>query len=169
MNNAVIEFVRKHQDKLTGNVIDVGGMDVNGSLKKYWPHFLVVDMREGKGVDVVCKAEDLSTRFGKGSFDGLVSCETLEHMEDWRGCVRGMWDVVKENGWLVMTIAAMTKGRHNYPNDYWRCRAEDIYDIFPNPDDVGHFGVSLGWVVQKRGDLPDLSKINMIPVDSVKV
>lgn len=167
MNNSVIRFVEKHADKLTGKVIDVGGMDVNGGLKRYFPHFMVLDMRDGPGVDLVCRAEDLVERFGKGAFDGLVSCETLEHMEDWRACIRSMWDVVKEGGWLVMTIAAMTKGRHNYPNDYWRAYIEDIYDIFPHADDVGHFGVSLGWVVQKIGELPDLSKVELTPVDEV--
>src|SRR3972149_7953176 len=73
-------------------VLEVGALDVNGSLRppslSLGPAvYTGVDMQGGPGVDVICRVERLTGRFGRASMDVVVSTEMLEHVEDWEGAV----------------------------------------------------------------------------------
>jgi SAM-dependent methyltransferase len=164
MHNALKDYVIAHKELLTGKCVEVGSLDENGSIRTILPDVIGTDMREGPNVDVVCSAENLAEHFGKEHFDSMVSLDAFEHMENWRGCLQGMWAALKTGGWLVITMAAKHKGRHNYPNDYWRADWEHIFQIWPEAKDMSTFGPSMGWVVRKDCDLPDLTKINLIAV-----
>jgi hypothetical protein len=164
MNESVRAFVESHLDKLKGDVLEVGSMNVNGCVRDLVPHAIGTDLQAGPNVDVVCTAEGLAEKFGKERFDAVMTLDAFEHMQDWRACLYGMWAVLKNGGWLVISMASEGKGRHNYPSDYWRANWEMIGEIFPEADDKGTSGPSMYWVVKKTGDLPDLSKINLIPV-----
>lgn len=124
-------------------------MDVNGCLRDVIPHALVTDMRPGRNVDHVCNAEDLIEEFGEQSFDSVVSAEMLEHAEKWREALHNMWGVLKDGGWLVMTMASIDKGYHGYPHDYIRLLKKDLLEIWPNAHVENILPVSMGWVVQK--------------------
>jgi predicted SAM-dependent methyltransferase len=163
MNEWIRGFVKKHVSKLEGTVLEVGSLDVNGNVSDLVPNAIRTDMRPGKNVDVVCKAEDLHWHFDD-PFDAVLSLDALEHMQDWRGAVRGMWEVLKTDGWLVITMANQRKGRHAYPDDYWRADWKLIQRIFPNAQGMTMGTVSMGWTVQKKGDLPNLDEIELIPV-----
>lgn len=164
MHNGIRRYVARHLDKLRGKVLEVGSLDVNGCVRDLVPHAIGTDMQAGKNVDVVCAAEALVERFGENVFDGVISLDAFEHMEDWRGCLTGMWDVLKPQGYLVMTMAGLSKGRHNYPSDYWRCEWAHVIKIFPKAEDCQTFPPSMGWVVRKTGPLPDLSVIELLKV-----
>lgn len=156
MTPQVHEFLSKHKGKLQGNVIEVGSLNVNGSVRDIVEVTIGVDLRKGSGVDLVCACEDLHKHFGPASFDAFVSTETLEHAEDWRGFVRASWDLVREGGWIVMTMASLAKKRHAYPDDYWRMTHQEIQKIYPCAEVVDLGKVSIGWTVQKIGDLGSL-------------
>lgn len=161
MDRATIEFYRKHKDKLDGRVLEIGSLNVNGSLREVLEIAVGVDLRKGKGVDLVCPVEKLKELFPDGSFDACVSAGTLEHVEDWRGFVRVTWDLVKNGGYLVLTIASQQKGRHAYPDDYWRLTNEQIQQIYPGAYGFENLGggkrpTSVGWVVKKEGALGSL-------------
>lgn len=163
MNEGIRAFVKKHLGKLSGRVLEVGSYDVNGSVRDLVPHAIGTDMRKGPNVDVECQAENLPRMFGE-EFDAVLSLDALEHMQDWRGCISGMWGVLKPGGWLVISMANPSKGRHAYPDDYWRADWKHVLQIFPNAKDMQTFGVSMGWTVQKDGGLPDLKGIELIRV-----
>lgn len=157
MDSATKRFMQSHADKFTGTVLDVGSLDVNGSLRDVINVTVGIDMRSGRGVDVVCPVEDILTEFEQ-QFDACVSAGTLEHVEDWKAFVNNTWDIVRDGGWLVMTMASMGKGRHNYPNDYWRFTLDQIKQLYPTAEWVGEVGpVSIGWVVQKGSVKPDVT------------
>lgn len=162
MTPEVLEFVKGHKDKLQGRVIEIGSLYINGSVRNIIDVAVGVDMRKGKGVDFVCPAEHLLDHFPASSFDACVSTETLEHVKNWQGFIRTTWSLVKPNGWLVMTMASMHKPRHAYPDDYWRMSEQNIRDIYPDVEyfqNVGKQGkkpVSIGWAVQKKGELGSL-------------
>jgi predicted SAM-dependent methyltransferase len=164
MNEEVRNFVQQHLDKLKGDVLEVGSLNVNGSVRDLVPNAIGCDMRKGPNVDVVCDAERLIEKFGANKFDAVMTFDAFEHMEDWRWCVTAMWGVLKTNGWLVMTMASPAKGRHAYPDDYWRAKWEHVLQIFPDAQDMSTFGASMGWTVQKKRELPDLWLIELIPV-----
>jgi len=157
MTPQIHKFLISHAAKLTGNLLEVGSKNENGAVRDVIPVTVGIDMRKGPGVDMVLSVVDLPKHFAPGHFDACVSTETLEHVEDWQKFIHNTWDVVKHGGYLVMTMASMQKGRHGYPNDYWRFTCEQIKEIYPRAEWVGELGrVSIGWIVKKEGQRPNL-------------
>jgi SAM-dependent methyltransferase len=116
-------------------VTEVGSMDVNGSLRPLLESFkpkqyLGIDVIEGRGVDVVCNAEDLMRNFQKQSFDVLISTEMLEHVRNWKLVISNFKNVVKSGGKIVITTRSYGFPYHGYPYDFWRYELEDIKKIF---------------------------------------
>lgn len=162
MTNEIRDFVQKHLAKVTGRILEVGSMDFNGNVADLVPNSVKTDMAQGPNVDVVCPAEKLVEKFGEESFDTVLSLDAFEHMEDWRGCISGIWGALRYDGYLVMTMASTRKGYHAYPNDYWRADMYDLLKIFPSLQDYEPLGTaSIGWVVKKARPLPDLSVIEL--------
>lgn len=106
-------------------VLEVGSYDVNGTVRplveRHGPaSYLGVDAQAGPGVDEVCDATDLPSRFGPDAFDVVVSCEMLEHAEDWRACLVGAVTVLRAGGLLLLTTRGPGFPRHEFPGDHWR-------------------------------------------------
>ena len=157
MDKATLEYLKAHKDKLQGRVLEVGSFNVNGGVREVIDVSVGIDMRAGRGVDLVCPVERLHDYFPDGDFDACVSCGTLEHVKNWKAFVEVTWDMVKEGGFLVLTIASLAKKRHNYPNDYWRMTEEQIRTIYPNMENYQPLaGASVGWTVKKEGELGSL-------------
>lgn len=153
MHKYAKRFITEHADKLRGVVLEVGSLDVNGSIREIVDISVGVDMRPGKGVDLVCDVKHLPEHFKLGSFDACVSLDTLEHVEDWKTFCKVTWDMVKEGGWLVMSIASELKKYHPYPDDYIRLSKEQIKTIYPGAEVFDLGKVSYGWVVRKSGQI----------------
>lgn len=155
----VMNFARKHAGRFSGRVLEVGSYNVNGSVREAIPVTIGTDMREGPGVDEVLDASSLLEFYGPNSFDGVVSCDALEHIEDWHGALVNMWGVLKD-GPLLLTMASPKKGMHSYPHDYWRWPMDRFKKLFGANEIVGEFegGPSQGVVVLKTGPL-DLSHL----------
>lgn len=117
------------------NILEVGSYDSNGSLRSLVMQFVPsqyigTDMNEGKGVDLVCRAEDVLEKFGKERFDVVISTETLEHVEDWKKVISNIKNVCKPGGIILITTRSRGYQYHGYPYDYWRFELEDIANIF---------------------------------------
>jgi SAM-dependent methyltransferase len=116
-------------------VIEVGSYDTNGSLRplleSYGPvEYIGVDIVEGRGVDVVCKAEDILDRFGKERFDLVISTELLEHIQDWKKIVHNFKNICKVGGIILITTRSYGAPYHGHPYDFWRYEIEDMKHIF---------------------------------------
>ena len=91
-NPACIKFVNDNiqASEIRGKkILEVGSYDVNGTvrpiLERYQPaQYIGVDITKGPGVDEICDAKHLLSRFGKESFDVLITTEFLEHFMEWR-------------------------------------------------------------------------------------
>lgn len=147
------DFAKKHEFK--GTILDVGALDVNGSLSQALPVTLRVDMRPGKGVDEVVNACDLLERFGPESWDNVVSAEMLEHAQDWRGAMINMWGVLRPGGAMLLTMASIRKGRHAYPDDYWRFPLDRFMKLFGSNEIIAKMDhkITIGAIVRKSGPL----------------
>ena len=157
MHRAILDFARRcYTDHLIeGRVIDVGALDVNGALSQVIPIDLRVDMQEGKGVDLVMPAEKLIDHFGHESWDHVVSADMLEHAENWRAVMRSMWGLIKPGGTLLLTMASIHKGRHAYPDDYWRFPMVDFLRLFGENQILATMShrISIGAFVRKTHPL----------------
>ncbi len=160
-----MDWVRKQAPRLQGRVLEVGAYNVNGTVRDAIDIDVGVDMRDGPGVDMVLDASsELVDVFGSEWFDGVVCCETLEHVQDWRGCVRQMWDVLKPGGWLAISVPTVAKGRHGYPNDYWRWDQRLVRQVWPDAEIAKTWVAGIAWMAQKTGPLPDLEAVELHPV-----
>ena len=105
-----------------GLVIDIGGRNVNGSLRKFFENigmkYVCVDMEEDASVDVVVPPGE-RLPFEDGSVDLIVSTSCFEHDPCFWLSFKEMTRIIKPSGYIY--INAPTAGPyHTYPGDNWR-------------------------------------------------
>jgi SAM-dependent methyltransferase len=128
MHKSVLAWINTaltEEDIAGKRVLEVGSYNVNGSVRPiitaYHPsEYLGVDQAAGPGVDEVLDCSALIETFGAGSWDVVVSTEMLEHVRDWRACVRNLIHVVAPGGLLVITTRSPGFPYHPFPEDHWR-------------------------------------------------
>lgn len=114
-----------------GNVLEVGSLDVNGSVRQYFDHaysYVGIDLEEGNGVDMVMNAHKLT--FADGEFDTVLCLEMLEHDAEFWLTIGELYRVLKKGGTLIISTPGIGFFYHPYPKDYYRF-TEDVYsDVF---------------------------------------
>jgi SAM-dependent methyltransferase len=103
-------------------VVDIGGRNVNGSLRhkftKQGAKFVCVDMETDLSVDIVVKPGD-PLPFETGSVDIVISTSCFEHDPVFWLTFKEMTRIVRLDGYIY--INAPTGGNyHGYPGDNWR-------------------------------------------------
>ncbi len=102
-------------------ILDVGSMDVNGSLRSVASpsdEYVGIDVAAGEGVDVVVEPS-AEWPFPDDRFDLVVSTSCMEHdMLFWQTFEK-MLDVLKPGGFLYLNVPANGK-YHAHPFDCWR-------------------------------------------------
>jgi SAM-dependent methyltransferase len=102
-------------------VLDVGSLDVNGSLRDLCPpgvEYIGIDLEAGKGVDMVLD-DPYQYPFPDGHFDMMVSTSCFEHDPMFWLTFLEMLRVVREHG--IIYINAPSNGHyHTHPWDNWR-------------------------------------------------
>jgi len=138
MNQSRLDYLKKEIEACHINgekVLEVGSRNINGSIRplieSYNPaSYLGVDIEPGEGVDEIVSVYKLWETYSNGSFDVVVCCETLEHLEDWKVALVNMWAVLKPLGLFILSVPDETTKYHGYPNDFWRFTKEDFKIIF---------------------------------------
>src|SRR4029079_10383517 len=90
------------------DVIDVGALDVNGSLRPVVEPLgpgrdLGGDIEKGAGGDQGAPAESLVSRYGREAFDVVITTEMVEHTRDWQTVVTNLKGVLRPGGLLLLT------------------------------------------------------------------
>jgi SAM-dependent methyltransferase len=86
----------------------VGSRYVNGSVRPVIVNFLQpsrylgIDIECGPLVDLVLPAEKLLEFFGPESFDGVISTELLEYVQDLRLIINKMKSVLRTGGYISL-------------------------------------------------------------------
>lgn len=106
-------FVARIADLLRpdGPLLEIGSLDVNGSVRPLFDAhpYVGIDLGPGPGVDVVASGH----AFGRsGGFATVVTTECLEHDAGWRETLATIVRVLRPGGLLVLTCA--TTGRHEH-------------------------------------------------------
>jgi SAM-dependent methyltransferase len=103
-------------------VVDIGGRDENGSLRKLFEQrgmkYICVDMQADPSVDIVVSPGD-KMPFENGSVDLIVSTSCFEHDPCFWMTFKEMTRIVKYDGFIYVNAPA-TGSYHCYPGDNWR-------------------------------------------------
>lgn len=103
-------------------VADIGGLDVNGSLKpaclKASMEYICVDIEKHPSVDIVIKPGD-KLPFENQSIDLIVSTSCLEHDPCFWLTFKEITRVIKPNGHIYLNVPS-NGVYHKHPDDNWR-------------------------------------------------
>ena len=103
-------------------VIDIGGRDVNGSLRSFFESngmkYICVDIEEHQSVDVVT-APGAKLPFDDQSVDLIVSTSCFEHDPCFWITFKDMTRIVKMGGFIYVN-APSNGPYHCFPGDNWR-------------------------------------------------
>lgn len=101
-------------------ILDVGSMNVNGSLRSLAPKdadYVGLDLEPGPGVDVVL--EGTTYPFEADSFDACVSVSCLEHDAAFWDTFLEIARVTRPGGYVFLDVPS-NGPYHAYPHDNWR-------------------------------------------------
>jgi predicted methyltransferase len=113
MHAEAFAWVAQHATQAEVTVLDLGGRNVNGSIRDLFPNatrYVAVDIREGEGVDVVA---DASTWVPDAEYDVVVSTETFEHTAVWPEICLTAFKALKPGGSLILTMAGPGRSEHS--------------------------------------------------------
>jgi SAM-dependent methyltransferase len=114
-------FFATYLDSSARLVLDVGSMDVNGSLRDHAPPtcmYVGIDLSPGPGVDLVLD-NPYTYPFRDEYFDAIVSTSCFEHDQlFWLSFIE-MIRVTKPGGYIYINCPS-NGGYHGYPFDNWR-------------------------------------------------
>lgn len=93
-------------------VLEVGSLDINGSIRSLYEdcEYIGIDIGWGLGVDLVCDASKLD--WPDNIFDHVVSTECFEHNPNWIATFTNMHRMCKPNGLVLMTCASDPRPEH---------------------------------------------------------
>jgi len=116
------ELFAKNYGQPGMTVLDLGGQNINGSLRKFFESnnikFICVDLEEHESVDIVVKPYE-KLPFENGTIDIVVSSSCFEHEPCFWITFKELCRVTKLNGYIY--INAPSNGfYHKYPGDNWR-------------------------------------------------
>lgn len=107
-------FHQWRKDKQNLSVLEIGSLDINGSIKKTFEPFsseyVGIDVQEGPGVDIVSPGESY---WAPEKFDVIVTCETFEHTDKWQEIIKQSWINLKHDGIFIATMAGEGRPPHS--------------------------------------------------------
>lgn len=129
-------WVQRHTQAGHGaRILDVGGRNVNGTVRDLFPSaavYLALDIAPGPGVDIQC--DFLHYWIAADQFyDVILHLETAEHTPDWRDHIAHAAELLRPDGMLIFTAA----GRDRLPHsalDGGALRAGEHYENIESGD-----------------------------------
>jgi hypothetical protein len=112
-------------------VMDQGGRNVNGSIRKYFPtvkEWIAVDITDGEGVDIVA---DCATYIHSGC-DVVISTELFEHTPKVEQIIQCAYGSLVSGGHYIVTTAGLGRPPHNAHGGEQLLKDEYYRNIDPN-------------------------------------
>ncbi|HET6504613.1 MAG TPA: methyltransferase domain-containing protein [Amycolatopsis sp.] len=115
MHAEALGWVARYATGEPVRVLDLGGRDVNGTVRDLFPKadpYVVVDMRPGDGVDIVADAGAWVPELG-ALYDVVVCTEVFEHAANWPAIVATAHYALAPAGQLILTMAGPGRPAHS--------------------------------------------------------
>jgi len=127
VHQQAFEWVAAWADTAAASVLDLGGRDVNGSVRSLFAAtetYTVVDILPGDGVDVVA---DAATWAPDREYDLVVCCETFEHTAVWPGICQTAFKALRPGGLFIATMAGPGRPEHSAIDGMFRLHPGEYY------------------------------------------
>ncbi|MDP4300088.1 methyltransferase domain-containing protein [Leptothrix discophora] len=121
LQHARLFFQTYTEQDFSGQIIEIGSQDVNGSLRELAPahaRYLGLDFQPGKGVDLILQ-DPYALPLESDCADIVMSSSCLEHSEFFWLAFLEMVRIVRPGG-LIYLNAPSNGMYHRYPVDCWR-------------------------------------------------
>jgi hypothetical protein len=154
MHPAAYEWIAVHATDEPVNVLDIGGRNINGTVRGLFPNateYVSIDLYPGDGVNVV---GDITTWKDDRVFDIVVCAEVLEHAENWRDIIDAAFERLEPGGWFLMTCAGPGRHPHSAVDGEWTLKAGEYYENI-SPADLDEVLASQDWasfLVDQQGE-----------------
>ena len=136
MHQEALDYVARMRPEFAGDVLDVGGRDVNGTPRGVFTDaatYIAVDLVAGPGVDLV---GDICAMGFEDFADTVLCLEVLEHAENWRGVVAACAAAVRPGGTVLITCAGPGREPHSASDGgplldgeyYMNVAADELFD-----------------------------------------
>jgi SAM-dependent methyltransferase len=120
------EFVRKLSVEFSNHfnnikMLEVGSLNINGSMRRYFKDctYVGVDVDSGRDVDLVCEGQLVD--HPDNTYDTSGSCNCFEHNPYWVETFRNMYRMTKKDGLVFIVVPTTGYGEHgtskNHPKD----------------------------------------------------
>lgn len=120
------EWVARHATQDRVAVLDIGGRNINGTVRDLFPHsdFTALDIAPGEGVDIVA---DASTWTPDRAYDVVTCTEVFEHTGSWPEIVGTAYMALRPGGRFIATMAGPGRPEHSaidggprlHPGEYY--------------------------------------------------
>lgn len=151
MHEAVLSWVGQFRSRDNLAVLDIGGRDLNGSTRMFFPNaspYHVLDLRPGPNVDIVTDAATWTPVFSDGvpdaGYDLVLCTETFEHAEKWREIIATAWAALRSGGWFVFTCAGPGRPPHSGIAPQWELIGDEYYGNV-SPEEIREELEQQGW------------------------
>jgi SAM-dependent methyltransferase len=149
MHQQAYEWVDRHADADAARVLDIGGRNINGTIRDRFSgatEYVVLDIVEDAGVDIVADAATWRT---DERFDAVVCAEVFEHTPVWREICATALAVLRPGGQFIATMAGPGRAPHSamdggptlYPGEHYdNVHPDDLEDVLA---DLGFAGIDV--------------------------
>jgi trans-aconitate methyltransferase len=106
-------WVDRHAPANARAVLDIGGRDINGTVRNLFPAatvYRVLDIADGPNVDIVT---DAATWTPDREYDVVVACEVFEHTPVWPQICTTAYKALRPGGCFVTTMAGPGRAPHS--------------------------------------------------------
>lgn len=144
MHAEAYAWVQRHATNRPVSVLDIGGRDINGSVRPLFPNatvYRVLDIADGPNVDVVA---DAATWVPDMEYDVVVAAETFEHTEAWPQICTTAYKACAAGGVFIATMAGPGRPAHSAIDGGWTLHAGEYYGNV-EPHDLHRVLVTCGW------------------------
>lgn len=127
MHDEAYAFVRKYANVDAAAVLDLGGRDINGSVRDLFQSaslYDVVDINPGMGVDYIADAADWQP---PREYDVVVCCETFEHTARWREICATAFKALAPGGQFIATMGGPGRPAHSAIDGEFRLLGGEYY------------------------------------------